>query len=105
MRQLLTEGVLIGLAAGGVTLIASPTFVDLIWREVQSRIVFRFSDLYVLAFDFRPAVGYSRGRRWSPSRRACFSVWWAQLTARRRVLTKRCKVTWCKGRQIAASCA
>ena len=54
MRQLLTEGVLIGLAAGGITLIASPLLCDLIWREVQSRIVFRFSDLYVFSFRFSP---------------------------------------------------
>ena len=54
MRQLLTEGVLIGLAAGIITLIASPLLCDLIWKEVQSRIVFRFSDLYVFSFRFSP---------------------------------------------------
>jgi ABC-type antimicrobial peptide transport system permease subunit len=54
MRQLLTEGVLIGLAAGVITLIASPLLCDLIWREIQSRIVYRFSDLYVFSFRFSP---------------------------------------------------
>ena len=54
MLQLLTEGVLIGLAAGGITLIASPLLCDFIWREIQSRIVFRFSDLYVFSFRFAP---------------------------------------------------
>jgi predicted permease len=53
-RQLLTEGVLIGLAAGAITLITSPLLCDLIWREIQSRIVFRFSDLYVFTFRFSP---------------------------------------------------
>jgi predicted permease len=54
MRQLLTEGVLIGLAGGAITLIASPLLCDFIWREIQSRIVFRFSDLYVFTFRFSP---------------------------------------------------
>ena len=54
MRQLLTEGVLIGLAAGVITLIASPLLCDLIWKEIQSRIVFRFSDLYVFSLRFSP---------------------------------------------------
>ena len=54
MGQLLTEGVLIGLAAGAITLIASPLLCDFIWREIQSRIVFRFSDLYVFTFRFSP---------------------------------------------------
>ena len=54
MRQLLTEGVLIGLAAGAITLIASPLLCDFIWREIQSRIVFRLSDLYVFTFRFSP---------------------------------------------------
>jgi putative ABC transport system permease protein len=54
MRQLLTEGVLIGLAAGVITLIASPLLCDFIWKEIQSRIVFRFSDLYVFSFRFAP---------------------------------------------------
>jgi len=54
MRQLLTEGVLIGLAAGVITLITSPLLCDLIWKEIQSRIVFRFSDLYVFSLRFSP---------------------------------------------------
>jgi macrolide transport system ATP-binding/permease protein len=54
MRQLLTEGILIGLAAGAITLITSPLLCDFIWREIQSRIVFRFSDLYVFTFRFSP---------------------------------------------------
>ena len=54
MRQLLTEGVLIGLVAEVITLIASPLLCDFIWREIQSRIVFRFSDLYVFSFRFSP---------------------------------------------------
>jgi predicted permease len=45
---------LIGLAAGVITLIASPLLCDLIWKEIQSRIVFRFSDLYVFSFRFSP---------------------------------------------------
>ena len=54
IRQLLTEGVLIGLAAGALTLIAAPLLCDLIWREIQTRIIFRFSDLYVFSFRFSP---------------------------------------------------
>jgi hypothetical protein len=42
------------LAAGAITLIASPILCDLIWREIQNRIMFRFSDLYVFSFRFSP---------------------------------------------------
>jgi predicted permease len=56
MRQLLTEGVLIGLLAGAITLIASPLLCDFIWKEIESRIVFRFSDLFVFAFRFSPDI-------------------------------------------------
>lgn len=54
IRQLLTEGVLIGLAAGALTLIVAPLLCDFVWREIQSRILFRFSDLYVFSFRFSP---------------------------------------------------
>jgi len=54
IQQLLTEGVLIGLAAGALTLIVAPLLCDFIWREIQSRIMFRFSDLYVFSFRFSP---------------------------------------------------
>jgi predicted permease len=54
MRQLLTEGVLIGVAAGALTLIVAPLLCDFIWSEIQSRIMFRFSDLYVFSFRFSP---------------------------------------------------
>ena len=54
MRLVLAEGVLVGLMAGVITLIASPLLCDLIWREIQSRIVFRFSELYVFGFRFSP---------------------------------------------------
>ncbi len=56
MRLLLAEGALVGLMAGVITLIASPLLCDLIWREIQSRIVFRFSDLYVFGFRFSPDI-------------------------------------------------
>jgi len=58
MWQVLTEGVLIGLAAGGITLIASPLLCDFIWREIQSRIVFRSQISTFLPFDFHLTVGY-----------------------------------------------
>jgi predicted permease len=54
VRQLLTEGVLIGLAAGAITLIISPLLCDFIWNQIQSRIVFRFSDLYIFVLRFSP---------------------------------------------------
>jgi predicted permease len=54
LRQLLSEGVLIGLAAGAITLIASPLLCDFVWKEIQAHIVFRFSDLYIFAFQFLP---------------------------------------------------
>lgn len=56
IRQLLTEGVLIGLVSGAITLIASPLLCDFIWKEIESRIVFRFSDLYVFTFRFSPDI-------------------------------------------------
>jgi predicted permease len=56
MLQLLTEGVLIGLVSGAITLIASPLLCELVWKEIESRIVFRFSDLYVFTFRFSPDV-------------------------------------------------
>jgi predicted permease len=54
LRQLLTEGVLIGLAAGALTLIVAPLLCDFIWRDIQSRIMLRLSDLYVFSFRFSP---------------------------------------------------
>jgi predicted permease len=56
MRQLLTEGVLIGLMAGAITLTTSPLLCDFIWKEIESRIVSRFSDLYVFSFRFSPDI-------------------------------------------------
>ena len=82
MRQLLTEGVLIGLAAGAITLIVSPLLCDFIWREIQSRIVFRFSDLYVFSFRFSPdgwVLAWTDGDFHRGGH--CSSVWWEHFTA------------------------
>ncbi|MBZ5536284.1 MAG: ABC transporter permease [Acidobacteriia bacterium] len=54
VRQLLTEGVLLGLAAGSLALMVSPWLCDFIWMEIQERIIFRFTDLYVFTFRFTP---------------------------------------------------
>jgi len=54
VRQLLTEGALIGVTAGTLTLMVAPLLCNLIWMEIQNRIVFRFSDLYLFTFRFAP---------------------------------------------------
>lgn len=52
LRQLITEGVLLGLAGGAVAVVAGKWICDLVWLEVQQRIIARFTDLYVFTFRF-----------------------------------------------------
>ncbi|HKV81790.1 MAG TPA: ABC transporter permease [Candidatus Sulfotelmatobacter sp.] len=54
VRQLMTEGVLLGLAGGAVAVLAGTWICDLIWIEVEQRIIARFTDLYYFAFTFTP---------------------------------------------------
>jgi predicted permease len=54
LRQLMTEGVLLGLAGGAVAVVAAAWICDLIWVQVEQRIIARFSDLYYFAFTFTP---------------------------------------------------
>jgi predicted permease len=54
VRQLMTEGVLLGLAGGAVAVLAATWICDLIWLEVEQRIIARFTDLYYIAFTFTP---------------------------------------------------
>ena len=54
VRQLMTEGVLLGLAGGVVAVLAATWICDLIWVEVEQRIIVRFTDLYYFAFTFTP---------------------------------------------------
>ena len=54
LRQLMTEGVLLGLAGGAVAVVAAAWICDLIWVEVEQRIIARFTDLYYFAFTFTP---------------------------------------------------
>ena len=55
LRQLITEGVLLGLAGGAVAVVASKWICDLVWLEVEQRIIARFTDLYVFTFRFTPS--------------------------------------------------
>jgi predicted permease len=52
LRQLITEGVLLGLAGGAVAVVASKWICDLVWWEVEQHIIARFTDLYVFTFRF-----------------------------------------------------
>ncbi len=54
VRQLMTEGVLLGLAGGAVAVLAATWICNLIWLEVEQRIIARFTDLYYFAFTFTP---------------------------------------------------
>jgi len=54
VRQLMTEGVLLGLAGGAVAVVAATWICELIWLEVEQRIIARFTDLYYFAFTFTP---------------------------------------------------
>ena len=55
VRQLMTEGVLLGLAAGAVAVLAATWICDLIWLEAEQRIIARFTDLYYFSFTFTPS--------------------------------------------------
>ena len=55
VRQLMTEGILLGLAAGAVSVMASAWICELVWVEVEQRMISRFTDLYYLNFNFVPS--------------------------------------------------
>jgi len=52
LRQLITEGILLGLAGGAVAVTVSKWVCDLAWMEIEQRIIARFTDLYVFTFKF-----------------------------------------------------
>ena len=55
LRQLITEGVILGLAGGAVAVVAATWICNLVWVEVEQRIIARFTDLYSLHFSFSPS--------------------------------------------------
>ena len=55
VRQLITEGILLGLVGGAVAVMAATWICDLIWLEAEQRIIARFTDLYYFAFTFTPS--------------------------------------------------
>lgn len=54
VRQLLTEGVLLGLSGGGVAVVFATWVCNFLWLEVEERIIARFTDLYVFRLTFVP---------------------------------------------------
>jgi predicted permease len=52
LRQLITEGIVLGLAGGAVAVAAAKWICDLVWWEVEQHIIARFTDLYVFPFRF-----------------------------------------------------
>ena len=56
LRQLLTEGILLGLAGGAVSVFAATWICDVVWLEVEQRIISRFTDLYFFTFTFAPSL-------------------------------------------------
>jgi len=56
VRQLMTEGILLGLAGGVVAVIAAAWICDVAWVEIEQRIISRFTNLYVFNFSFVPSA-------------------------------------------------
>ena len=56
VRQLMTEGVLLGLAGGAVAAVAATWLCNLVWVEVEQNIIARFTDLYYFGFKFAPSA-------------------------------------------------
>lgn len=54
VRYLLVEGAMLGLAAGVLAVFTARWICELVWFEVQQRLISRFTDLYVFTFDFHP---------------------------------------------------
>jgi predicted permease len=54
VRQLMTEGILLGLGAGVLAVVASAWICELLWVEIEQRIISRFTDLYYFTFTFVP---------------------------------------------------
>jgi predicted permease len=56
VRQLMTEGIVLGLMAGVVATFAAVWICNVVWVEVEQRVIVRFSDLYVFPFTFAPSA-------------------------------------------------